>query len=181
MIEFGDPRLPVTFWAKVMIVPGGCWIWTGSITVDGYGQWGGRDRRSGLAHRHLFLTLVGPASEGIDHLCHSRVIDLCPGGRACLHRRCVNPAHLESTTISENVSRGLGPSALNARKDECISGHPFDAANTYWPKRGGRQCRACRANRERERTAKKSSAWHARQNARRSARRRVGWPHDSGA
>lgn len=173
MIEFGDPRLPVTFWVKVEITSNGCWLWTGSINRQGYGQWHGKDCLSYLAHRHLFLVLVGPTDLSLDHLCHTRAIDTCPGGAPCLHRRCVNPAHLEAVELTESVSRGLGPSALHARQEECVNGHPFDAANTYRPKRGGRQCRACRANRERERQGKKSSAWHARQNARRSARRRA--------
>ncbi len=36
----------------------------------------------------------------------------------------------------------MGPPAINARKTECIHGHPFTTANTYWH-RGWRQCRTC--------------------------------------
>lgn len=33
--------------------------------------------------------------------------------------------------------------AINAKKTHCPKGHPYNAENTYWEKKG-RQCRACR-------------------------------------
>jgi hypothetical protein len=39
---------------------------------------------------------------------------------------------------------------INAAKTHCPGGHPYDSANTY-SYRGGRQCRACHAIRERGR------------------------------
>jgi hypothetical protein len=37
----------------------------------------------------------------------------------------------------------------NAEKTHCLHGHPFDEANTYWTKRGQRDCRACNRGRSR--------------------------------
>jgi Fe-S-cluster-containing dehydrogenase component len=35
----------------------------------------------------------------------------------------------------------------NAAKTHCLRGHPFDEVNTYWTKRGARDCRACARDR----------------------------------
>ena len=78
-----------------------CIPWTGHINRDGYG-WTGR----ALAHRWAWLTQVGPIRDGLalDHLCHGADA-LCMGGRSCLHRRCINVAHLEPVTGATNVQR----------------------------------------------------------------------------
>ena len=54
----------------------------------------------------MYELVVGPIPEGmtIDHRCHDRAS--CSGGPACLHRRCVNPAHLELATQRDNMLRG---------------------------------------------------------------------------
>lgn len=69
-----------------------CWLWTGSLTYDGYGIFRDNNRRTG-AHRFAHEYHVGPIPEGlhIDHLC-------------CV-RNCVNPAHLEPVTPKENDRR----------------------------------------------------------------------------
>lgn len=80
----------------------GCWLWTGSLSPDGYGIFRGR-----LAHR-LVLILVGeaaPQNRLVDHRCHGEDKS-CPGGKTCLHRRCVRPDHLEPVTSGENTRRG---------------------------------------------------------------------------
>lgn len=131
--------LVARFWSHVnKNGPGGCWLWTGTLlketgypvlTVEG---------KSVRAHRFAYELLVGPIASGltIDHTCHTRNLASCAGGPSCIHRRCVNPAHLEAV-----------PGAINSRRavrDRCKYGHPFDEANTYWaPKTGRRQCRAC--------------------------------------
>ena len=37
----------------------------------------------------------------------------------CRNKSCVNPAHLEAVTNTENVLRGEAPSAKAARKTHC--------------------------------------------------------------
>lgn len=64
---------------------GACWLWTGRVDRQGYGQFrldSGRVRR---AHRAAWLLYVGPLAPE-QCVCHD-----CPGGD---NPRCVNPAHL---------------------------------------------------------------------------------------
>lgn len=114
----------------------GCWLWRGSVTANGYGtiKIGGRAGVRLYAHRLAYELFVGsiPARLELDHLCRNR--------------RCVNPAHLEPVTRSENTLRGNAPAmlgALNGAKTHCKQGHPFDAVNTRHRPTGGRSCRAC--------------------------------------
>jgi hypothetical protein len=117
---------------------GGCILRTVAIDRDGYGlirESNGKTRR---AHRVAYELLVGPIADGLhlDHLCHTRDLS-CPGGAKCLHRRCINPDHLEPVTSGENTARGG-----NSRKTHCKNGHEFSPENTHVSRRG-RSCRAC--------------------------------------
>jgi len=108
---------------------GPCWVWIGQRDPDGYGFF----YRLGpgiKSHRVAYEWLIGPIPLGchIDHLCR------LPS--------CVNPAHMEPVSIRENVLRGLGPTAQNARKTHCKRGHPFTPENTYQRKHG-RECITC--------------------------------------
>lgn len=123
------------FWAKVERGSDGeCWLWTGALQTAGYGSFRVGTRIM-LAHRFAYEMLVGPIPTGltIDHVRE----------RGCVHRNCVNPAHMEAVTPRENTLRGPSTlAAINARKTHCDAGHAFDAANT---RDDGRQrhCRAC--------------------------------------
>jgi hypothetical protein len=148
--------LEARFWAKVdRNGPGGCWIWTASTTGAGYGQFyagpkGDGSKRPALAHRVAYALEVGPIPDGkqLDHTCHNRDAS-CPGGRSCLHRRCVRPNHLEPVPQRTNLLRGKGPSAVNARKTHCPQGHPYDLLNTSFTEDGHRECRTCRSEQRR--------------------------------
>jgi hypothetical protein len=56
----------------------------------------------------------------------------------CAVAACVNPAHLEEVTHSENLKRYV------ASKTHCPHGHPYDAENTYYDANAWRRCRECR-------------------------------------
>ena len=124
-----------SFWAKVRVLKNECWQWQGSKNQLGYGQfWGGGKLVS--AHRFAYELLLGkiPPDRQLDHLCRNT--------------SCVNPAHLEIVTGSENVKRGLLPNIMRQRqlnKTHCPQGHPYDEQNTYLrPDKLGRECKACR-------------------------------------
>lgn len=143
------------FWSRVVRTES-CWLWTGSHDEDGYGSYG-RTNGSSRAHRIAYELCIGPIPEGltIDHLCRVR--------------NCVNPAHLEPVDNRTNVLRGVGHTAINARKTHCKRGHRFTPENTYIePARGVRVCRKCvlfrarwkaRRRRFRERMARRERAF----------------------
>lgn len=137
--EAGEPRrisFEERFWSKVEIGrDDGCWVWVGSHNLKGYGYITIQIDRKGvnrLAHRVAYEALVGPIPEGlqIDHLCRAHA--------------CINPSHLEPVTQRENLMRGVGITAQNARKNHCKRGHPFDEENTMILPSGERACRECK-------------------------------------
>ena len=110
----------------------GCWEWVGFVNPKGYAHLCHKGKQV-RAHRHYYEQEYGPIPEGleIDHLCRSRA--------------CVNPAHMEAVTGRENVLRGIGHTAQNARKTHCKRGHEFeDMSNVPFVKgRPWRVCRTC--------------------------------------
>jgi hypothetical protein len=137
-----------------------CWTWKGHVIPKGYGQIyvGGRMKR---AHRVAYELAIGPIPEGmnLDHLCHTRDSS-CSGGDSCLHRRCVNPLHLEPVSARDNTHRStVAIAAQNAAKTHCPQGHEYTPENTYvWADAPGasRHCRTCARERARSRTRKAS-------------------------
>lgn len=95
------------------------------------------------AHRWAYEHWVGPIPEGteLDHLCREVL--------------CVLPTHLEPVTHRENLMRGKGFAARNARKTHCPQGHKYTDENTYVNPRGSRECRTCIRERGRARDAAK--------------------------
>lgn len=138
-MPYKDPE--VRFLMRTNRTQDGCLEWVGQRGEVGYGRFYAVGKRWVLAHRWAYERWVGPIPDGlvIDHLCRNTA--------------CVEPSHLEPVTTWENVvMRGIGPSALNARKTHCLHGHEFTAENTYRHHNGGRQCRTCRKERQRNPT-----------------------------
>ena len=108
-----------------------CWDWMAAKSSTGYGLFSVNAKLI-RAHRFSYESQRGPIPEGLtlDHLCRNR--------------GCVNPNHLEAVTSAENILRGVGFSALNAKKTHCPKGHPLSGENLLnSPSIKGRQCRIC--------------------------------------
>lgn len=134
---------------------GGCWRWKGYVTVHGYGRFGSNDAVY-QTHVLSYRLLLGDIPDGyvLDHLCHT-ADRTCPRGAACIHRRCVNPQHLEPVTASENSIRAAAPDVHRAAtRTTCPHGHLLDEKNTYVRPSGFRDCRTCGRLRMRKRVAR---------------------------
>lgn len=122
------------FWIKVFRrADDACWLWLAGRDSTGYGQfWLDGGHRQ--AHIVAYELLVGPVPAGheLDHV----------AARGCLHRHCVNPAHLEPVLHVENVRRGR-VGETNRTKTHCPENHPLSGENLY-EAQGRRHCRACR-------------------------------------
>lgn len=105
-----------------------CWQWLGETNQHGYGRVKLGDRRF-AAHVVVYESERGPVPTGkcLDHLCRNR--------------DCVNPDHLEPVTQRENILRGDGIAAHNARKVECeIHRIPLKQTTAKRPQRRCPQC-----------------------------------------
>jgi len=121
------------FWLNVQKTAT-CWNWIASRDSSGYGHFWDDNILIG-AHRWSYKHFVGPIPDGltIDHLCRNPA--------------CVNPKHLEPVTNVENIMRGNGVAAQNARKTHCKRGHEFTETNTRIDnsrRNPGRICKKCK-------------------------------------
>ena len=114
-------------WLRVTKADTGCWLWTVHLSKDGYGKYAG-----GTAHRRVYELLVEPIPDGV-HLHHK-----------CMNPRCVNPAHLEPVTASQNNrERRRQPTEGRGLRTHCTNGHEYTPENTTYVEGRGRRCRAC--------------------------------------
>lgn len=116
---------------------GPCWLWTAAPNEHGYGIFRNAAKKNVRAHRWAYENAVGCVPEGLDldHLCRNR--------------GCVNPAHLEPVTSTENMRRAPpGRRAWRKLITHCPQGHEYTLENTRI--RGGvRCCRTCTLTRQR--------------------------------
>jgi hypothetical protein len=107
----------------------GCVFWLGPTNSKGYGQINFQGTTV-KTHRVAYMRSKGSIAPGltVDHLC--RV--------TC----CVNPAHLEVVTITENVKRSTVGQRMAART-HCNHGHPFAVHGWLKKANGYRRCAEC--------------------------------------
>lgn len=111
-----------------------CWLWTGYIQPNGYGQFkpdGRRGAKISSPHRFAYEHYIGPIPDGfeVDHLCR--------------RRNCCNPAHLEAVTVQVNRKR------RDEDRTHCKRGHEF-APGSMRLYGNTRICRPCAAERARD-------------------------------
>ena len=140
MMEWAPDRVALAselkFLVKVLrnvtIAESGCWLWSGTLDVHGYGKVSDGSESRG-AHRWLWERLLGPVLDGLelDHLCRVK--------------HCVNPEHLEPVTPAENIRRQHEDRGLYM----CTKHGPKT------PTPGGYfRCKPCRAEQARKRRAR---------------------------
>ena len=118
---------------KIKIMKNGCVEWTG-CKWDGYGVIT-INKKKWKVHRLEWFLVTHSLPKCLDHLCRNRA--------------CINVNHLEPVTLKENILRGFGPPAINARKKLCPKGHSFSFFN-YSSGQKGRCCRKCAKERSRK-------------------------------
>ena len=122
---------------------GDCWEWTGG-TSAGYGVVK-IDASPRHAYRYVWEVLVGPIPPGmqLDHLCRNR--------------RCCNPDHLEVVTQKINTLRGFGAGAVNAKRNVCPQGHPYDTLLRNGNGISARSCKRCNNEKSRRYQVRKAA------------------------
>lgn len=122
-----------------------CKVWLRGATEAAYGTlWETRDGkpRCLLAHRVYYEREVGPIPPGAE--VHHK----------CEVKGCVETTHMELHTPLTHAQEHLS--------SECLNGHSYTAENTYVSPDGRRNCRECRREVDRRRSAQRKAARHAR-------------------
>lgn len=140
-----------------------------ALSIDGYPHLSlGSQSKNNRVHRLVAVTFLGP----------------CPVGYQVNHkdgdRANPNLDNLEYVTASGNSKHAVGRigewgsvrtiAGAHRAKTQCPQGHPYDEANTFILKSGGRSCRRCmydRSMRWAKRNPGKSKEYQRRYNAKR--------------
>jgi len=95
-------------------------------------------------HRAVWMTNFGEIPEGmvVDHACHTEAMlnGLCRGGNTCIHRSCINPAHLQLISFAENVRDG---SSSFRNRTHCLSGLHELTEDNIGKGKTQNYCKAC--------------------------------------
>jgi|SRR6187399_337570 len=95
--------------------PDACWIWTGGILKNGYGQFGIRrlkERHTLYAHRVAYFLAYGVDPGGLQ-VCHK-----------CDVKLCVNPAHLWLGDQGQNVRDAVAKGHMQTGDKHFYRRHP---------------------------------------------------------
>jgi HNH endonuclease len=151
-----EPYTSLLFYGHTRV--GECLVFNGLKDKKGYGRIAGLapGPKTLVAHRVSYEKWNGPVPPGmvVDHECHNEAAHsgLCAGGSSCIHRACINPAHLRAVPSTENsaasphAAKGrepMGLGAINKAKTHCPQGHSYSGTNLRISSNGARFCRAC--------------------------------------
>jgi len=117
------------FHSRIEIAPPcDCWVWSGALNANGYGNFRLPNEGSINAHRAAYKLLVGAVDDSLDihHTC----------GMRC----CVNPGHLVPVSKSEHSRHHR---IAEPPREFCKRGHQL-SGNNVRVYRGARHCRACK-------------------------------------
>ena len=139
---------------------GGCLLWQGACTGNGYGHVKYADHNL-FVHIVMLMAATGerPADLEAGHVCHDLAAHdgTCDGRSTCRHRPCCEPSHLEWQSREANgASSPLTFTSINSAKETCPQGHPLVEGNLVPSHlaRGKRRCLIC----DRERSRHKAVA-----------------------
>lgn len=94
-----------TFWDYVNKTES-CWLWTGRLSISGYGQFR-QNKRFHRAHRVAWEITNGAIPDGLC-VCHK-----------CDVRHCVNPEHLFIGTCQDNANDRVAKGRSHIPSKEC--------------------------------------------------------------
>ena len=123
--------------------PDECWTWLRRLDRQGYGRIEQRGQPM-KAHRLALVLHLGR--------------DLGPGkvpNHMCGNPPCVNPAHLQESTVRENTLHGDTNASEQRARTHCPQGHELSEKNcvpSHWA-RGKRYCLICDRDSSREQFA----------------------------
>lgn len=150
-----DEKFLKRFWSKVTKTQDGCWLWTGSLQTQGYGNIEIKGKRL-LPHRIAYILHKGEIPQGLS-VCHH-----------CDIPKCCNPEHLFLGTAADNTNDATQKGRMSYQQGtwdvgsvhrdltHCKRGHLFDEKNTG-KQANGRYCKRCEADRkQRERAGKRA-------------------------
>lgn len=127
-----------------LITESGCWIWTGSVDGNGYAQISHMGKVVHASYvSHILFT--GPVPDGHD-ICHR-----------CDVIECVNPAHLFSGTVTDNMLDSVKKGRHYwAKRTHCKNGHELTEDNVYKNK-SHRICITCNRSRAKRQSLERSA------------------------
>ena len=117
----------------------GCWLWTGSMFQNGYGEAtrgfiGKRIR----AHRLAWILYRGTIPDGVQVL------------HKCDVKHCVNPDHLYLGTSFDNAKDAVERKMnYKSAQTHCLNNHPLSGDNLRINPKGRRVCITCQRDRSR--------------------------------
>ncbi len=122
----------------------GCWWYPAAPDNKGYAvtKIGWPVAKTRRIHRLSWIYYKGDIADNmvLDHLCHD--LSSCEGGNTCIHRRCVNPEHLQAVSASENSKKSV---RILKYRTHCKRGHALENnIHEYDTKQGKRSvCITC--------------------------------------